>query len=104
MSLISEIYSEVETLRGLLSALMVNFPDLTPRLHPAVVKVDAVLNNPTEQAIHLLIEDMLDLDAYFTDILMILHKESDKNLIVSIRNAKDVVGVLMGPEERVSLN
>ena len=104
MSTVSEIYSEVEVLRGMLTALEVNYPDMTPRLHPAIVKTDAVLNNPTLQTIQVFIEDMLDLDIYFKDILSMLHKESDGALINSIRKTKDLMDSLMGPEERVDIH
>lgn len=104
MSTVSEIYSEVEALRGLFTALKVNYPDLVPRLEPAIAKTDAVLNNPTDQTIHYFIEDMLDMDIYFNDILSMLHKESDKHLITSITNTQELLGRLMGPEERVNLD
>lgn len=84
-------------------ALMVNYPDLTPRMEPAIARVDAVLNNPTDQTIHYLIEDMLELQIYFKDIISMLHKESDKHMIVSMEKALELVDLLLGPEGRVDL-
>ena len=104
MSIVTEVYGEVEALRGMLSALMVNFPDLTPRLEPAMARVDAVLNNPTDQTIGFFIEDMLDLEIYFRDIYSMLHKESDSHLMNSIRNTVGLISKLMGPDTKVELN
>lgn len=103
MSLINEIYSEVETLRGMLTALKVNYPDLTPRVEPAIAKVDAVLNNPSDRTIHYFIEDMLELDNYFRDILGMLDK-SDKYLIGSVMKTMELMNILMGSEERTRLH
>lgn len=104
MSMVSEIYGEVETLRGLLTALLVNFPDLTPRLEPAIAKVDAVLNNPTDQTIAFFIEDMIELEIYFRDVYAMLHKESDSRLMKSIQNTVELIVKLMGPDKKVELN
>lgn len=103
MSKVNEIYSEVETFRGLLMALMVNYPDLTPRLEPAIAKVDSVLKNPNDQTVHFLVEDMVELQEYFNDIISMLNKESDKSMISSINKTLELMGLLLGPEERVSL-
>ena len=104
MSIVNEVYGEVETLRGLFTALMVNFPDLTPRLEPALAKVDAVLNNPTDQTIAFFIEVMLELDIYFRDVYAMLHKESDGHLMKSIRGTMELIEKLMGSDKKVNLN
>ena len=104
MSIVSEVYGEVEALRGMLTALIVNFPDLTPRLEPAIARVDAVLNNPSDKTIHFFIEDMLELDVYFRDVYSMLHKESDSHLMNSIRNTVELINRLMGPDQKVELN
>ena len=104
MSIVSEVYGEVEGLRGMLTALIVNFPDLAPRLEPAIARVDAVLNNPTDRTIGFFIEDMLELEVYFKDIYAMLHKESDSHLINSIRNTVELISKLMGPDKKVDLN
>src|SRR3990167_8923419 len=104
MSIVSEVYGDVEALRGMLTALIVNFPDLTPRLEPAIARVDAVLNNPSDKTIHFFIEDMLELDVYFRDVYSMLHKESDSHLMNSIRNTVELINRLMGPDQKVELN
>lgn len=86
-----------------MTALMVNYPQLTPRLEPAIARMDAVLKNPTQQTVQFAIEDMLELQIYFMDVLSMLNKEADKHLISSIKKTKELVDKLMGPEERVSL-
>jgi len=101
MSIVNEIYGEIETLRGMLTALMVNWPDLRPRMEPAISKVDAVLSNPSDQTIHFLIEDMLDMNEFFIDVLYMIQ---DEHLDKNIRQTMSLTNRLLGPEERVGLH
>ena len=98
MSQVDEIYSEVEVLRGLLAALMVNWGQLKVRIEPAIAIVDRVLNNPTDNSIALFIEDMQDLDKYFRDIQVM---SNDVYLNQSIDKTLELIGRLMGPEEKI---
>lgn len=98
MSLVDEIYGEVEKLRGMLTAIMVNKYQTRVRMEPALAVIDRVLKNPTDVAISNFIEDMEDLQIYFRDIQRI---SGDEELNKAINAPLRMIERLLGPDDRI---
>lgn len=68
MASFNEIYNEVESLRGLLSAFMVSYPDTSVRIEPAIEKIDRVLIAPSDESIYYAVEDIQNLLVYLGEV------------------------------------
>ncbi len=98
MSLVDEIYSEVEKLRGMLTSIMVNKYQTKVRMEPALAVIDRVLRNPTQESIAVFVEDMEDLHLYLKDIQKI---SGDEELNKAINPPLRLIERLLGPDDKV---
>jgi hypothetical protein len=84
----------VDELRGRLSWLRVNYPDMDIRLRPAIEVLDVLLSRPVNGTIAETVEELIDLRTYFHDILREF-PELQKSMQPSI----DLIDRLLGPAE-----
>lgn len=92
MASFNEIYSEVESLRGLLSAFMVSYPDTGVRIEPAIEKIDRVLAAPSDESVYYAVEDMQNLLVYLGEVERIA-PELGKQMV----DIRMMINRLLGP-------
>lgn len=93
MTSASQVFTEVDQLRGRISAIYVNYPDTQHRLDESIKLLDQLLTKPVPGLLSMVIEDLYDLRSYFNDI--IAHFPETRR---QIQPAVDLVSLLLGPD------
>jgi hypothetical protein len=86
-NLVSQVFNELDELRGRLTSLRVRYPDTDVRLSQSCDLLDQILVKPTEALIKEAIRDLYELREYFLDIAKHFPKDSEveKAFIPSLR-------------------
>lgn len=93
MTSASQVFTEVDQLRGRLSAIYVVYPDTQIRLDESISVIDQLLTKPTPGLLNEVINDLYELRIYFSDI--IAHCPDTQK---QIQPAVDLIVLLLGPD------
>ena len=97
MSLQNDILLEVDELAGRLTAIRVNWPDTEIRVKHSIFQIRELMAEPTQERIFNIIDDLIDLRSYLTDI----HKMDPQELGKDFRPAMELIDRLLGPTHQV---
>lgn len=95
MSLQDEILLDCDELAGRLTSIRVNWPDTEVRVKHSIFQLRELMAEPTTERIGVIVDDLMDLRAYLTDI----HKMDPKELGKDFRPAMELIDKLLGPTE-----
>lgn len=95
MSLQDEILMDCDELTGRLSVIRVNWPDTEVRVKHSIFQLKELMAEPTQERISNIVDDLMDLRTYLTDI----HKMDPKELGRDFRPAMELIDRLLGPTE-----